>query len=63
MGLVAAWFGGGVAWCGSLFYSDGSIDGSLQRRFYSLTVMGLLMGLSQWLIGLLMGFRFNEFWD
>ena len=63
MGLVAAWFGGGVAWCGSLFYGDGSIDGSLRRWFYSLAVMGLLMGLSQWLIGLLMGFRFNEFWD
>ena len=63
MGLVATWFGGGVAWCGSLFYGDGSIDGSLRRWFYSLAVMGLLMGLSQWLIGLLMGFRFNGFWD
>ena len=52
-----------VYWCGSLSHDDGSIDGSLWRWFCSLTVMGLLMGLSQWLMGLLMGFRFNGFWD
>ena len=61
MGLMVAWFGGGVAWCGSLSHNNGSIDGSLRQWFCSLTAMGLLMGLSQWLFGLLMGFGFNGF--
>ena len=59
VGLVAAWSGGGMAWCRSLSHGDGSIDGSLRRWFCSLTAMGLLMGLARWL----MGFEFNGFWD
>ena len=59
VGLVAAWSGGGMAWCRSLSHRDGSIDGSLRRWFCSLTAMGLLMGLARWL----MGFEFNGFWD
>ena len=63
VGLVVAWHGGLVAWCGSLSYGDGSVDGSLRRWFCSLTAMGLLMGLLRWLMSLLMGFGFNGFWD